>query len=73
MSYIIVAGVDTTTELNCQGVVADVDARILSDSGDGFIKFDLRGDFDIHKELTMALCRSLIDAGFVEFTISHSY
>jgi hypothetical protein len=72
MSYIIVAEVFTNVEENLSGDISKVDARILS-KGDWSITFDIRGDFYKQRELTRKLCNTLIDAGFVSFTIGHSY
>lgn len=72
MSYIITAEVRTDTEENYHGKKEQVDARILSEK-DGYITFDIPGDFKKQKELTKKLCNTLIDAGFVSFEIGHSY
>lgn len=72
MSYIITAEVFTAVEENLSGDISKVNARILS-KRDGSITFDIRGDFYKQQELTRKLCNTLIDAGFVSFTIGHSY
>lgn len=72
MSYIIVATVYTDTEENHGADRESVDARILNESP-GCIEFDVRGEFDKQKELTLALCTSLVTAGFISFEIRHSY
>lgn len=74
MSYIITAEVDTDAEMNLCGDKTKVQARILSER-DGCITFDVAGDFDPAKkrEQVLALCKTLVDAGFVEFSISHSF
>ena len=72
MGYIIVAEVDTTSADNHHAKIETVDARILSNH-DGKISFDIRGDFDNRKQLTKDLCITLIDSGFLEFSIHHSY
>lgn len=72
MSYIITAEVDTSSEEHYHGRVEDVDARILREE-DNRVTFDIPGDFQKQEELTRKLCNSLIDAGFISFTIHHSY
>lgn len=72
MSYIIVAEVDTEAEENYHGDKTKVDARILSEY-DSYIKFDIKGEHDKKPELTMKLCKTLIDAGYMSFDIRHSY
>ncbi|AHF94595.1 hypothetical protein OPIT5_29370 [Opitutaceae bacterium TAV5] len=74
MSYIIIAEVDTRGEMNVGGDKAKVRARML-DEQDGIITFDVQGDYDpsVKRERVLALCQTLVDAGFVEFSIRHSY
>ena len=72
MSYIITAEVFRYKEENFRGDIKLVNARILSES-EGLIIFDIPGDFLKQKELTKELCLSLIDAGFISFSINHSY
>ena len=74
MSYIITAEVFTDVEENRSGDISKVDARILSKKERGStITFDIPGDFFKRQELTKKLCDTLINAGFVSFTIGHSY
>ena len=72
MSYIIIAEVNTTSEENFHGNKSLVDARVLSER-DGYINFDVQGEFGKQKERSKRLCNTLIDAGFVSFSIRHSY
>jgi len=72
MSYIITAEVYTDKEENWQGDISKVNARILS-KRDICVTFDIPGNFKNQKELTKQLCNMLVDAGFVSFTIGHSY
>lgn len=74
MGYIITAEVDTTVEVNQGADRSKVNARVLSER-DGYITFDVRGEFDDEKRraLVLGLCRTLVEAGYVEFRISHSY
>lgn len=74
MSYIITADVYIHSEINMGADISKVKSRILSEHN-GYISFDVKGDFDtkVQRELILELCRDLIDAGFVEFNISHSY
>lgn len=72
MSYIITAEVDTTNEMNARGQRALVSARVLSER-DGVITFDVPGEFGEEQKRVLALCESLIEAGFVDFSIGHSY
>lgn len=74
MSYIITAEVDTTLEVNQGADRSKVDARVLSER-DGYIAFDVCGEFndERRRELVLGLCRTLVEAGYVEFRISHSY
>ena len=74
MSYIITAEVSKTAEMNQGADQTLVKARVLSER-DGYVTFDVPGDFDPDKRrgLVLSLCRDLVDAGFVEFRISHSY
>ena len=72
MSYIITAEVFRNSEENFNGDITLVDARILSKNED-WITFDIPGDFYKQKRLTKKLCLSLIDAGFISFSINHSY
>ena len=72
MGYIITAEVSLDREENWCGVVDKVEARILTRT-EYRITFDVRGDFDKQAALTLELCRTLIEAGFVSFDIGHSY
>jgi hypothetical protein len=74
MGYIIFAEADITEEINILADTAKVDARILSQDK-GHITFDVHGNFNIEKQkqLTKALCETMIDAGFLSFRIGHSY
>lgn len=72
MTYIITANVDVNDEGNLSGQRDKVSARILSER-DGYIKFSVPGEFGEEQARTLALCKSLIDAGFVAFEIGHSY
>lgn len=73
MSYIITARVYTKCEENFHGDLARVNARVLDKNDDGLITFDIPGEFGKQQELTLQLCKTLIDAGFVSFDIGHSY
>jgi len=35
--------------------------------------FDMRGDFETQKEDTLWLCERLVNAGFLNFNIRHSF
>ena len=72
MSYIITAEVFIDGEDNLNGDITKVNARILSKREES-ITFDIPGDFYRQKELTKNLCTTLIDAGFISFSIGHSY
>jgi len=74
MGYIITAEVDTTAEMNMGADRTKVQARVLSEHN-GYITFDVKGDFDpqIQRYLVLELCRDLVGAGFVQFNITHSY
>ena len=74
MSYIITAEVSTTTEINQGAERTKVKARVLSER-DGYVTFDVKGDFLPEKQraLVLELCRDLVEAGYVEFRISHSW
>lgn len=72
MGYIVTAEVYTDLETNMHGDKSKVDARILCERT-GYIEFDVRGEFGMQQEITRRLCNTLIDAGFVEFRIGHSY
>jgi len=72
MSYIICAEVDLHEEVNASGDRSKVDARCLSER-DGYITFDVHGEFASQGEITLALCQTLIAAGFRSFYIRHSY
>jgi hypothetical protein len=74
MSYIITAEVNTAEEMNANGDITKVVARVLS-KRDGRITFDVPGDFDPdkQKQITKNLCETMIDAGFMSFCIGHSY
>jgi hypothetical protein len=72
MSYIICADVPLWTDMNHRGKPETVKARILSRT-DSKICFDVQGEFCEEQARTLALCKSLIKAGFVEFDISHSF
>jgi len=71
MSYIIIADVDTTNGAN-SGHVDDVQARILKQHN-GHVSFDINSSFDTQKQDTLNLCQSLINSGFIQFSIRHSY
>lgn len=72
MSYIIVAEVDTEDEDNYGGDAEKLSCRKLCQRGT-VISFDIPGDFKFQKELTFSLCKELIEAGFISFSIHHSY
>jgi len=72
MSYIITAEVDTREEINQGGDRSKVKARTLSE-GNGVITFYVKGDFMQNQALVLGLCKDLVDAGFIEFKIGHSY
>lgn len=75
MSYMVVAEVNTGEELN--QAIGDRTAippglRVLSER-DGIITFCISGEFGEEKERTASMCKALIDAGYVSFSIRHSY
>lgn len=72
MSYIVTATVRTSLDENSGGNAEAVKARVLS-KGAYEITFDVPGVFSKQKEITLALCETLINAGFVSFEIGHSY
>jgi hypothetical protein len=74
VSYIICAEVRLDTEMNIGGDHEKVNASILHwDRGQYRLTFDIPGIWGKQQELTKKLCSDLIDAGFVEFEIRHSY
>jgi len=72
LTYVVIAEVDTQREMNLHGDRLKVAARLLSDR-DGCIKFDVRGKFGEEKRVVSELVSTLLDAGFYEFSIRHSY
>lgn len=72
MSYIVVANVDVTDEDNAGADKTAVEARILAERN-GEITFDVSGDHQRKKELTLQMATTLINAGFYCFEIHHSY
>jgi len=72
MSYIVTAKVRTSLEENIGGDERKVKARVLK-KDDFEITFDLPGSFEKQKEITLELCKTLIESGFVSFEIGHSY
>ena len=74
MGYIITAEADKNAEINRGADRSKVKARVLSDSN-GYVEFDVKGDFDLEKQraLVLELCHDLVEAGYVEFRIGHSY
>ena len=72
MSYIIIAEVETDAEVNVHGDCEKVEARVLSRRFNN-ISFDVCATFETQAELTLKLCTSLITAGYLEFSIRHSY
>ena len=72
MSYIIVAEVDKGDEDNYGGDEEKLSCRVLRRNG-SVVSFDIPGDFKFQKELTFSLCKELIEAGFISFSIHHSY
>ena len=72
MSYIICAKAYLDEEPNHLARRELVDARTLS-VGDDEITFDVKADFDNRPALVAKLCKSMIDAGFLSFKITHSY
>jgi len=73
VSYIITADDPLSTEQNQCGDINKVEARVLSHRPDISVTFDVPGKFGEQEQRTRALCNTLIDAGFVEFRIGHSY
>ena len=72
MSYQICADVSTFADENLLGKPELVEAT--SEKGtEHTIMFSVPGVIGREKEQTKALCTSLIEAGFLEFRISHSY
>jgi hypothetical protein len=49
--------------------------RAVAAERGGYITFDVCGEFadERRRELVLGLCRTLVEAGYVEFRISHSY
>lgn len=74
MSYRITAEVNITSEVNRGADTSKVKARILSQR-DGSITFDVPGEYESERQsaLVLDLCRELVEAGFVEFRIGHSF
>jgi hypothetical protein len=72
MSYIIIAEVRLDLEENMHGDIKKVNARILSKNNNSIV-FDIPGDFHNQQELTKQFCNTLVDAGFFQFEIKHSY
>lgn len=75
MSYMVIAEINTGEERN-QALgnrsAISPELRVLSDR-DGVITFCLAGKFGEEQARTAFLCKALIDAGFVSFTVRHSY
>jgi hypothetical protein len=72
MPFIIVAEVNAASEVNAGADRTKVKARLHSERGSELC-FNVRGEFGKQTELTGALCQSLVDAGYLEFSIRHSY
>ena len=75
MSYIVIAevnGEDETNKATGDRAAIPPDLRVLSER-DGIIKFYSPGKFGEEKERTASMCKALIDAGYVSFSIRHSY
>ena len=72
MGYIVTAEVYLHSEMNMHGDATKVDARILSNCN-GYITFDVKGEFGEEQRIVGDLCKTLLDSGYYEFRISHSY
>ena len=72
MGYIVTAQVYLHAEMNMHGDATKVDARILSNVN-GYITFDVKGEFGEEKRIVGDLCKTLLEAGYYEFSINHSY
>ena len=72
MSYIICAEVYPDEEVNMGAERDKVDAAVLNER-EGYITFYVPGKFGEEKARTLQLCTSLINAGYSEFRIRHSF
>lgn len=72
MGYIVTAECYKHSEMNMHADASKVDARVLSNVN-GYITFDVKGEFGREKEIVGALVSTLLEAGFYEFSIAHSY
>lgn len=74
MGYEIYAEVEYESEDNVNGNFNTVDAHMVAGSmKSGWVKFWIKGDHAEKADRTKKLCNTLIDAGFVEFAVYHSY
>ncbi|MBN3761225.1 hypothetical protein [Burkholderia sp. Ac-20365] len=72
MAYIVTAEVYKHCEMNTHGDAERVEARVLRND-DGYITFQVKGEFGEEKRIVGELVRTLLDAGYYEFRIAHSY
>jgi hypothetical protein len=72
MAYIVTAKVRSELETNAGGIIEKVNAQTMSDPN-GYLTFWVKGRFGAEKEIVGDLVKSLLDAGFYEFNIEHSY
>ncbi|MFQ6333226.1 hypothetical protein [Methylophilus sp. 3sh_L] len=74
MSYVITAEVHLDAHMNISGDISKVKARFFY-RNDNSIVFDVNGSFDskTQKEIVLKLCRDMVDAGFLDFSIRHSF
>jgi hypothetical protein len=78
VSYIITATIPIGQEMNRAGgvdeLLANPKIRLLHrDSVEDLVVLDVAADFDTNKDTVRWLCRLLVDAGILEFNISHSF
>jgi hypothetical protein len=72
MGYIVTAECYQHSEINMHADASKVDARVLSNTN-GYITFDVKGEFGREAAIVGALVETLLAAGYYEFRISHSY
>ena len=72
MGYIITAEIPLDSAMNQGADIEQVEARFLCKTG-VTVTLDVKGEFGLQNVIVKKLCNSLIDAGFVEFSIGHSY
>jgi len=76
LSYQIIAEIplDNADDPRAKTLLREPRVRPLRfDAEEDIQHFDIRGDFDSQKYDTLWLCEKIVEAGFLNFTIRHSY